>query len=134
MDKGLFDVEEVKAYWFTEAQEARQVAEHLVEKGDYSYALFFGHLAVEKLLKALYVARRGEHAPPVHNLLRLATAAGLEPDEVKVDALIRITAFNIEARYPDVKRAFRQKCTAEFTSHEMQLIREVFQWLRSLLP
>ncbi len=63
MDKGLFDVEEVKAYWFTEAQEARQVAEHLVEKGDYSYALFFGHLAVEKLLKALYVARRGEHAP-----------------------------------------------------------------------
>jgi len=134
MDERMLDVEEIKAYWFAEAQEALEVADHLMEKGDYSYALFFGHLAVEKLLKALYVVRRREHAPPVHNLFRLATAAGLEPDEVKVDALIRITAFNIEARYPDVKRAFRKKCTAEFTSREMQLIKEVFQWLRSLLP
>ena len=55
-------------------------------------------------------------------------------DKMKSNALIRITAFNIEARYPDVKRAFRQKCTAEFTSREMQLIKEVFQWLKSLLP
>ena len=134
MNEKVFNIEQVKTYWFTEAQEALEVADHLMEKADYSYALFFGHLAVEKLLKALYVARREEHAPPIHNLFRLATSAGLEPDKIKVDALIRITAFNIEARYPDVKRAFRQKCTAEFTSREMQLIKEVFQWLKSLLP
>ena len=134
MEKEIFDVEKVKAYWLTEAEEALQVADHLVEKRDYSYALFFGHLAVEKLLKAVYVARREEHAPPVHNLLRLAKAAGLETDEIKTAALITITAFNIEARYPDVKRAFRQKCTAQFTGSQMQIVKEVFQWLRSFLP
>ena len=134
MDEDLFDVEKVKAYWLAEAEEALQVADHLVEKEDYSYALFFGHLAVEKLLKALFVAYRREHAPPLHNLHRLATSAGLELDKVKIDALIRITAFNIEARYPDVKRTFRRKCTAEFTNREMQLIKEIFQWLRSPLP
>ncbi|MEW6003092.1 MAG: hypothetical protein AB1638_10655 [Nitrospirota bacterium] len=29
------------------------MAGHLFEKGDYPYALFFGHLTIEKLLKAL---------------------------------------------------------------------------------
>jgi HEPN domain-containing protein len=41
----------------TEAKESLGVADHLREKADYSYARFFGHLAVEKTLKALYVAR-----------------------------------------------------------------------------
>lgn len=134
MDKKIIDVENLKTYWLTEAEEALQVADHLVEKEDYSYALFFGHLAVEKLLKALHIVFRGEHAPPIHNLLRLAGSAGLKLDEVKADALIRITGFNIEARYPDVKRAFRKKCTAEFTGNQMNVIKEVSQWLKSLLP
>ena len=41
------DVEEIKKFWITEAEEAIQVADHLIEKKDNSYALFFGHLAVE---------------------------------------------------------------------------------------
>lgn len=134
MDEKKIDVEKLKEYWLTEAEEALQVADHLVEKEDNSYALFFGHLAVEKVLKALYVLRRADHAPPVHNLLRLARSAGLKLNDAKTDELIKITAFNIESRYPDVKRAFRQKCTAEFTSSQMQIIKEVFEWLRSLLP
>ena len=134
MESEEFDVERVKTYWLTEAEEALQVADHLVEKTDYSYALFFGHLAIEKVLKALYVAKFQDHAPPIHNLLRLARAAGLELDETQTDALITITAFNIEARYPDVKRAFRQRCTAEYTERQMVVIEELYEWLRSRMP
>jgi HEPN domain-containing protein len=128
------DVGRVVAYWLTEAEEALEVAGHLVETGDYSYALFFGHLAVEKMLKALYVTYRGEHAPYSHNLVRLARAAGLEVDETHTEALLTITAFNIEARYPDVKRAFRQKCTAEYTEQQMEGIKELFEWLHFHAP
>ena len=67
-----FDAEKIVAYWLTEAEEAFQVAQHLMESADYSYALFFGHLAVEKTLKALHAHRLRQHAPPIHNLLRLA--------------------------------------------------------------
>ena len=134
MNEGNLNVAELKKYWIVEAEEALQIAQHLIEKNDYSYALFFGHLAVEKILKALYVVHQGEHAPPLHNLLRLAKKAGLEPDEAKIDGLIRITAFNIEARYPDLKRAFRKKCTAEFTNNQMNIIKEIFQWVKSQLP
>ena len=134
MESEEFDVERVKTYWLIEAEEALRVADHLVEKTDYSYALFFGHLAIEKVLKALYVAKFQDHAPPIHNLLRLARAAGLELDETQTDALITITAFNIEARYPDVKQAFRQRCTAEYTERQMVVIKELYEWLRSRMP
>jgi len=133
LEQSEFDVEQVVSYWLTEADEALQVADHLVEKEDYSYALFFGHLAVEKVLKALYASRMQQHAPPIHNLIRLARAARVKLDETQTESLITITAFNIEARYPDLKRAFRQKCTAEFTARQMATIKEVFQWLRSLI-
>lgn len=134
METQEFDVDQVQTFWVTEAEESLQVADHLVEKGDYSYALFFGHLAIEKLLKALYAVKVQQHAPPIHNLVRLARGAGVELDEVRTDALVTITAFNLEARYPDIKRAFRQKCTPEYTADQMMQIKEMFEWLRSLLP
>lgn len=115
----------------TEAEEALEVADHLVAKSDYSYALFFGHLAVEKALKAQYVLGREQHAPPLHNLLRLARAAGLEVDEATADKLTTVTAFNLEARYPDFKRTFRQICTPEYTTAQMATIKELMQWLKS---
>jgi HEPN domain-containing protein len=52
--ENALDVTSIKLYWVTEAEEALTVADHLLEKGDYSYALFFGHLAVEKLIKGIY--------------------------------------------------------------------------------
>jgi HEPN domain-containing protein len=128
-----FDARVVAQYWFAEAQETLTVADHLVEKGDYSYALFFGHLAIEKELKGLHAIRQGQHAPPIHNLLRLAKAAGIEPNEAQTEILIRITAFNIEARYPDPKRDFRRRCTPEYVAEQMAAIREVLAWLKSHL-
>jgi hypothetical protein len=65
--------------------------------------------------------------------LRLAKAAGLEPNEAQTEVLIRITAFNLEARYPDPKRDFRRRCTAEYVAEQMATIREVLAWLKSYL-
>ena len=48
--KDELNLANIKSYWITEAKEALTAADHLLEKGDYSYALFFGHLSVEKLL------------------------------------------------------------------------------------
>ncbi len=126
-----FDAKSVADYWHIEAEESLRVAEHLVETADYSYALFFGHLAIEKQLKALYALRLQGHAPPIHNLLRLARALGLELDETQIDTFIRISAFNIEARYPDIKRDFRRACTPEYTDQQMVAIKEMFMWLQS---
>ena len=37
MNEKMFDIEKVKTYWFAEAQEALEVADHLMEKEDCSY-------------------------------------------------------------------------------------------------
>ena len=132
-DKGDFDADAVARYWFAEAEETLTVAGHLVEKRDYSYALLFAHLAIEKELKGLHASNRGQHAPPIHNLLRLAKAVGIKLDERRTESLIRITAFNIEARYPDIKRDFRRRCTPEYTDEQMKIVREMFEWLKSHL-
>jgi len=125
--------EELIEYWRLEAEDSLRVAGHLFEKGDYSYALFFGHLAVEKIIKAVFVQNTGEDVPRSHNLLRLAKAAKIEVTASQQHKLVRITAFNLEARYPDYKREFRKKCTREFSEKEMQTVREVFSWLKSML-
>ena len=125
------DIEKIKSYWIVEADEALDVTDHLFEKKDYSYALFFGHLAVEKILKSLYVGNKREHAPPIHNLQRLANLTGISLDEDKTEKLILISSFNIEARYPDVKRSFREKCTKEFTLEQISIIKEIYKWLKA---
>ena len=127
------DIPNIKKYWMDEAQEALDVTEHLFDKGDYSYALFFGHLAMEKMLKALYVYKIKEHAPPIHNLQRLAKLAGIPLDEDMIDKLILISSFNIEARYPDLKRSFRKRCTKQFTEVQIQTNKEMYKWLRGML-
>jgi HEPN domain-containing protein len=123
-------MDEVAQYWIDEAEEAITVLDHLFEKGDYSYALFFGHLAIEKMLKGVYVAIRQEHAPPLHNLSRLARMTGISLSSERKEHLTLITSFNIEARYPDLKRSFRMRCTREFSAEKIEMIKDVMTWLR----
>lgn len=127
------DVDKLVSFWASEAQEALKVAGHLVEKEDYSYSLFFGHLALEKMLKALCVKKLQDHAPPIHNLVRLSKIAGITLDEQTESDFLTITAFNIESRYPDFKSSFRKKCTQEFTLTQMESITRYFKWLKSYL-
>ena len=51
--------------------------------------------------------------------------------DVPFMALIEISAFNIEARYPDLKRSFRAKCTKEYTDTQMEKIKATYQWLKN---
>ncbi len=116
-------------YWLTSAEKDWQVVGHLFEKKDYPYALFFGHLVLEKLLKALFVSRHDEVPPFTHRLIFLAEKAGLAPDQDQLEILETVTDFNLEARYPDEKFSFHRRCTREFTRHWMEKIEDMRQWL-----
>lgn len=126
--------EEKIAYWLKSAATDWTVAEHLVEKRDYGYALFFGHLHLEKLLKAVFVSRHNEVPPFTHRLPFLAERAGLILTDERLELLEIVTDFNLEARYPDEKFTFQQKCTAEFTSQYLEKIQETASWLKQQLP
>lgn len=65
-------------YWLESAKDDWKVARHLYENGDYPYALFFGHLTIEKILKAIYAERTGDNPPFTHRLVFLADKASLK--------------------------------------------------------
>ncbi|QQR81449.1 MAG: HEPN domain-containing protein [Deltaproteobacteria bacterium] len=63
-------------------------------------------MAIEKLLKAIHAVVQNDHAPPIHNLLRLAKLGNLALNLSQEEQLVTITSFNIEGRYPDFKKVF----------------------------
>jgi HEPN domain-containing protein len=121
-------------YWVDISEQDYVAFENLFKSKDYSWTLFIGHLVLEKLLKALIVQNNEESTmPKSHNLLLLANKANLELDESKTDLLDMFTTFNINARYPDYKQNFYKKCTAEYTRERVKEIKEVREWLYSLI-
>lgn len=122
------------AYWVTSAENDWKVAGHLFEKGDYPYALFFGHLTLEKVLKALYAAITQDNPPLTHRLVLLADKTGLHLSDEQLDLLEAVTDFNLEARYPDEKFSFHKRCNKEFAQQYLARIEEMMKWLLQRIP
>jgi len=66
------DIEKIKSHWVETSNDDFETMNQLFKSKSYHWALFVGHISVEKLLKALYVKLHGKHAPTTHNLYRLA--------------------------------------------------------------
>ncbi|MFH0726973.1 MAG: HEPN domain-containing protein [Pseudomonadota bacterium] len=120
-------------YWVEEADKDASVMQSLFENGHYTWALFVGHLVLEKLLKALYVKKVDIQVPRIHNLLKIARDCDLKLSNEKEDFLLEVTAFNIKGRYPDYKQRFHRKATVEFTSERIERIKEIREWLKEKL-
>ncbi len=90
--------------------------------------------ALEKLLKALFVANVGIDVPRIHHLLKIAKDAGLQLSVDQENFLLEVTTYNIKARYPDYKQRFARKATREFTQAKVKQIKEMHQWLKQQLP
>jgi len=118
-------------YWLKSAAFDLPVADSLYAKNHFSWCLFIGHLVVEKVLKAIYVRDNNKVPPKTHNLIRLAQSTTLNFTEEKMIQLDRINDFNMEARYPDDKLSFYKICSEEFTKENLEIIKEMYNWLKS---
>jgi len=125
--------EEKVKYWIKSSEYDWIVAEHLFDKSDYPYALFFGHLTIEKLLKALFVSKFDEPPPITHRLSYLAEKIGLELSPERLEMLEIITDFNLEARYPDERFSFHKRCSKEYTEINLKKIAEIREWLLEMM-
>ena len=76
-----FNREKTIRYWLESAAYDLETGKSLLESKRFPYALFFGHLALEKALKALVVKESGEHAPYSHSLVILAKRGNIELTE-----------------------------------------------------
>jgi len=95
----------------------------------YSDSLFFGHIVLEKILKALVVKNKKKNPEHIHNLLILAEDAGAKLNDKEKDLLDDINRFNIRARYPDIKLKFYKLCTKDYTVKYLKEIKSFYQFL-----
>jgi HEPN domain-containing protein len=124
----VFEVEKTIKYWLDGAAYDLETGRSLLESKRFPYALFFGHLSLEKVLTALVVKATLQHAPYTHSLTLLASKANFEIPESILDQLAEFTEFHLESRYPDDKKEFYEKCTEEFAHQKFREMEDVYQW------
>jgi len=122
---------EIVKYWINSAKVDALAMDNLVNNGHNLWALFVGHLVVEKLLKAYFVKTVDAKVPRTHDLLKIAQKANMDLTEEQKDFLDEVTTFNIKARYPDYKNRFYRKATGEFVNTYMSKIKDFKQWIVS---
>lgn len=129
MEEKLENIEKIVQHWKDTSEKDYQTMQNLLKSGDYSWAMFLGHLVLEKLLKAHYVKNNRKHTLFTHDLLRLATKAELEINEETEEWLDEISTFNINARYDSYKQDFYKLCTKEFAKLWSERIEKIRLWL-----
>ncbi len=122
-------------YWIESSDRDYKSMKKNYETKQFTWALFIGHLTLEKLLKAIYAKLNEDspYPPKIHNLNILAERCNIELDERKTKILMTCNSFNISARYEDYKNEFYERCTEEYTSEQIKNIEEVRTWLKQML-
>jgi HEPN domain-containing protein len=118
------------ANWIKSSNYDIKTAEHMFATGRYVYVLFMCHLAVEKLLKALYEATHEKVPPKTHNLIYLSNAVKLEIPENLLQTIESLNDLSVVTRYPEdinaLVKAFKKDRSAEY----LKKTKEFLKWLK----
>ena len=127
------DIQSIINHWVVSSDEDYKTMLDLFHTKNYGWALFIGHLVIEKLLKAYYVKTHNDYPPMLHDLRRIGERAGIVFDDNKLIMVETISQFNIRARYDDYKRNFYKLCTPVYTATWIENIKEVRSWIKTML-
>ncbi len=127
-------IDEHISYWVESSEYDMDSAFDIFAAKRYIWSLYVGHLALEKILKAIYVKTSNNKIPPkIHNLRKLAELSNLNLNEEQLLFLDYVNGFQLEARYAEFKNELFKLATEEFTLENLNKIKEHFLWLKSLL-
>ena len=125
-EKPEFDVEKQVAYWRDGALETWKDVEHNINGDRIAFAMFATHLVIEKALKAHVVRNTNKFPPMIHNLLSLASLAGLKLTSEQLRLFALLNPLNIETRYPG---NFRKLPTKKQAAAIVKRAKVALEWL-----
>lgn len=104
--------EEHIQYWSKQLDDDFDCANVLYMANHYAQSLFWAHLALEKLAKALWIKNNESNTPPfVHNLLRIITQTNEHFTEEQLQFFSEMNMFQIKGRYPDYAENLEETIT-----------------------
>ena len=126
---GSISIKGLIKYWYKTSQHDYETMVGLFRIKRYSASLFFGHIILEKILKALIVKNTKKDAPFIHDLVRLQELTELDLTTEQLVLLKDVNNFNIRCRYPDFKLKFHKLCTKQFTQKYLDKIIKLYSEL-----
>lgn len=120
-------------FWIEQAEEDLQTARIMLKSKRWKYAIFMCQQTLEKSLKAIYMKKKEEFPPRIHNLFRLAEQIGKElfPHDY-LEFFSEISLYYIQSRYPeDLEKMaeINNKVKAQEVLHKTA---EVMKWLMKM--
>jgi len=122
-------------YWIGTAEEDWLSVEALLDRKRYLHCLFWAHLLLEKLAKALWVKNHEENIPPrVHNIVWLLEESNVDLGNDTMAFLVKFNRFQLAGRYPDYVNDMYRICTETYRMQEIEKVKEVRTCLLKMLP
>ncbi|MFW5770043.1 MAG: HEPN domain-containing protein [Spirochaetota bacterium] len=117
-------------YWLEGSQSDIETAEILIQKNKLPEGMFFCHLSIEKILKAIFVQSTENLAPKSHNLFMLAEKAGIELSQDRETFYGILMKYQIEGRYPE--HSVREEDKGKIAGF-LSRTKEELEWLKKML-
>jgi HEPN domain-containing protein len=131
----MSDKEKQVAYWLSTAVDDLESITILFEGKKYVQALFFAHLALEKILKAHWVKNNEQNFPPKsHNLIFIYQNASISLNEEQTTFLQMMNIYQIEGRYPDYLSMLHNTTNKEKTEEIIYQAKQLFICLQNKMP
>jgi len=114
-----------------QADEDIGATEALLKAGYYGQTLFWAHLTLEKLCKALWVFKNGsENYPYVHNLLRLLKECNVELTDEQKLFYAEMNQFQAAGRYGDYLQKLESTVTSDVCEKLMLEVKNQILWIK----
>lgn len=119
-------------YWIQQSSDDWEAVNTLLLGKKNLQALFFAHLVIEKLCKAIWIRDNESNFPPrTHNLNYLLSQTTVVLNEQDGELLLTLNRFQLEGRYPEYISQVQRHCNDSLTSDLINKINEIRLWLAS---
>jgi len=117
--------------WFNQAEYDINTAEYMFNGGRYFYAIFMGHLSLEKALKGLYQKKLSTMPPKTHNLLYLLAKVDIKPPEELGKFIVKLNEASVATRYPEELQNLERDFTAPIVKDLLAKTKEALAWIKT---
>jgi HEPN domain-containing protein len=126
----MLNVPKLIEYWVKSSADDLETSEILLEKKKYVHGLFFCHLAIEKIIKAVIVKTTKEIPPRSHDLFYLSQKAEIQLPDDKQQIYQILMKYQLEGRYPE---SFPKNPDTELVHEYFEKTKALFEWLKTKL-
>jgi len=117
-------------FWVEQANDDWSAVDTLFLGKKYLQSLFFAHLVIEKVCKALWIKHNKEVVPPrTHNLIYILSKTPIKLTDDKSEFMLGLNRFQLEARYPDYLTKMYDICNEQFARSMLDATNELRLWL-----